>query len=116
MKEQRQLQFREARIRAPESKRHLIVPSFNTPRIASLLRILEMFPEVVIRINRYGFVLDNLTQYPVLETRRCTQCKQELTVDCFPPIPQKRGRPERKCKTCLLGPPPIKRCRRRAAP
>ncbi len=113
MKDQRQQQFWEARIRCPKEKRHLIVASHNTPRIRSVFRILELFPEVIIRINRHGFFIENLRQCPVLETKRCKRCKKELTVDCFPPLERKPGRPERLCKTCLLGPPLIKSGRRR---
>lgn len=113
MKDQRRQQFWEARIRCPEETRRLIVASHNTPRIRSLLRILKQFPAVIIRIDRYGFFIENLKEYPVLETRRCTRCGKELTIDRFPPVEQKRGRPERVCKTCRRGPPTIKTGRRR---
>ena len=108
MKEQRQRQFREARIRCPEDKRHLISVTPHTPQIRSLLRILEIFPGVAIRINCSGFWIENLERYPILETKQCNRCRRELTVDCFPECIGKPGKWEHTCRSCLLSPPSIR--------
>jgi hypothetical protein len=107
MKEQRQRQFREARIRCPAERRHLISVTPHTPQIRSLLRVLEVFPDVVIKINANGFRIQNLDRYPVLETNRCKRCGREVTVDCFPECVGKPGKWERICRSCLLSSPSI---------
>lgn len=75
-----------------------IQATLHTPRFETLRRIMQQFPEVVVRIDGRGMALLNLERYPIQNTIHCTQCQRMLPVECF--SGSKRDVDESICDAC----------------
>ncbi len=81
--------------------------TLNTPRISTFIRIFEVFPDLVLRIDEHGITLLGLEQYPVYDTIYCGRCKRMLQPCCFPA--SRAGCSESVCLECDWIPPESER-------